>query len=142
MRFGCVNRSRSSARHSLRYRVGISHQCARRVHAALCSFPYDKVLLHRESWLMTKQYLCRVIAAYLPTLHQQWTALPTLSDATTLRMLVSDNSLVAWYRIKDQCSVVSTLSALVLQREQKPAWYRKLVSIATQELMSELFVRA
>jgi hypothetical protein len=69
----------------------------------------------------TQQYLRRVITAYLPTLEQQWIVLPTLSDANIWRMLVNDNSLVAWYRIKELCAA-SPLSALVLQREQMPAW--------------------
>jgi hypothetical protein len=137
MRFGRVNRSRSSALRSVRYRVRASHQCARRVHAALCS---SKAVLHRSSWLSTQQYLCRLIGAYLPTLQQQWTALPTL-DAITWRMLVNDNSLVARYRIKELCAP-KTLSALLLQREQFSVWYRKLVSLTVQELMSVMFVRS
>jgi hypothetical protein len=72
----------------------------------------------------------------------QRTAMPSLSDASTWRMIVSDNSLVAWYRIRKQCSVASTLSALVVQREQLPVSYTLLVSMTTQEPMSVLFVRA
>jgi hypothetical protein len=66
----------------------------------------------------------------------------TLRDASTWRMLVDDNSLVASYRIREQCTAASTLSALVVQREQLPEWYRMLVKITKQELMSVLLTRA
>jgi hypothetical protein len=87
-----------------------------------------------------QQYLHRVLNAYLPRLTQQ--RQPSLSDASTWRMLISDNSLVAWYRIKEQCAAIATLAALVVQREQLPVSYRLLVSTTTQELMSVLFVGA
>jgi hypothetical protein len=135
-----VNASRSRALRNLGYRT--NHQCSRRLHSAMLSFPQCKVVLHRNSWLLTQQYLCRVIGVYLPKLQHQWTAVLTLSDASTWRMLVDDNSLVAWYRIREQCTAASTLSALVVQREQLPEWYRMLVKITAQELMSVLFTRA
>eukprot|EP00953_Heterococcus_sp_UTEX-ZZ885_P016584 9327-Heterococcus_DN1.PRE.2 len=137
MRLQCVNRASSSALRSFRYRVRGSQQCARRLQTAVHRFP-GKMVLHRNLWLSTLQYLCRLVSTYLPKLQQQWTALPTLSHATTWRMLVNDNSLVAWYRIKEQCPV-NTLSALVLQHQQLPAWYRKLVGRTAQALMFEIF---
>jgi hypothetical protein len=136
-----VNRASSSALRSLRSRVRGSQQCGRRLHAALHRFPGSKVLLHRNSWLSTQQSLCRLVGAHIPKLQQQGIAVPTLSDATTWRMLVNDNSLVAWYSIKKQCPV-RTLTAVVLQREQLPVWYRRLISTTVQELMSEMFARA
>jgi hypothetical protein len=48
------------------------------------------------------------------------TAVPSLSDASVWRMLVNDNSLVAWYRIRE-CCPVAVLSALIAQREQLAA---------------------
>jgi hypothetical protein len=140
MRRALVNQSHSRALHSLRYRVLQSNQCAIRLHAALHRFPHTKVTLHRNSKIAMQQYLHRVLSAYLPRLIQQTTGVPNLSDASTWRMLISDNSLVAWYRIREQCTVASTLSSLVLQREQLPVSYRLLVSTTTQELMSVLFV--
>lgn len=141
MRLEVVNRSRSRALYSLRHRVHESNQCALRLHAALRRFPHSKVTLHRNSWIATQQYLYRSISRCLPRLIQQTTVVPNLSDASTWRMLISDNSLVAWYRIREQCTVASTLLSLVLQREQLPVSYRLLVSTTTQELMSVLFVR-
>jgi hypothetical protein len=66
---------------------------------------------------------------------------PSLSDASVWRMLVNDNSLVAWYRIRE-CYPVAVLSALIAQREQQPEWYARLVKVTAQELMSVLFERA
>jgi hypothetical protein len=97
--------------------------------------------MHRMSWPVTQQYLCRTICAYLPKLLQQWTTVPSLSDASVWRMLVNDNSLVAWYRIRE-CYPVAVLSALIAQREQQPEWYARLVKVTAQELMSVLFERA
>jgi hypothetical protein len=140
MRLQRVNRASSSALRSIQSRVRGSQQCDRRLQAALHRFP-GKMVLHRNLWLSTLQYLCRLMSTCLPKLQQQWTALPTLSHATTWRMLVNDNSLVAWYRIKKRCPV-NTLSALVLQHQQLPVWYRRLVSMTAQDLMFEMFVQA
>jgi hypothetical protein len=51
------------------------------------------------------------------------------------------NSLVAWYRIREQCPV-AVLSPLIAQRKQLPEWYARLVRVTAQELMSVLFERA
>jgi hypothetical protein len=56
-------------------------------------------------------------------------------------MLVHDNSFVAWHGMRELCPV-KTLSAVVLQREQLPVWFKMLVSMTAQELMSMLFARA
>jgi hypothetical protein len=141
MRLQRVNRASSSALRSMRSRVRGSQQCDRRLHATIDRFSGSKVILHRNLSLSTQQYLYRLVNAYIPKLQQQWTAVPTLNDATTWRMLVNDNSLVAWHLIKEQCPI-KTLSALVLQREQLPLWYRRLVSMIAQDLMFEMFVRA
>jgi hypothetical protein len=55
--------------------------------------------------------------------------------------VIDDNSLVAWYRIKEE-RPVNTLSALVLQHQQLPLWYRRLISMTAQDVMFELFVQA
>eukprot|EP00953_Heterococcus_sp_UTEX-ZZ885_P011885 6859-Heterococcus_DN1.PRE.1 len=134
MRHGRVSTSRGSALSTLPCVVRTSPQCARRVYTALRQFPHSKVALHRMSWPVTQQYLCRTICAHLPKLLQQWTTVPSLSDASVWRMLVNDNSLVAWYRIREQCPV-AVLSALIAQRKQLPEWYARLVRVTAQELM-------
>lgn len=109
------------------------------MHSALRTLTYSKLALHRMSWSVTQQHLCRTICAYLPKLLQQWTTVPSLSDASMCRMLVNDNSLVD-DRIGEQCPV-TVISALIVQREQLPEWCARLVRATAQELMSVLFER-
>jgi hypothetical protein len=51
-------------------------------------------------------------------------------------MLVNDNSLVAWHRIKEQCPV-NTLSALILQRQQLPVLNRHKEQLTSALLVEE-----